>query len=1701
MTDALAEITRRLAAGESLEAIARSQRPSDWAPALRVCAVARTFDATLYESVLGPTAAEHGDGDAPGILELLDERAIQPAGGLPRTYTLSEQDRAAYFLDWIGTGTGTQAAPAELLSLERRIADQRLTEGDHSEAVRHLLLPSAEDALALFHEQFTAADRRRDFAACQDLVDALGDPDRLPFLTPEISELALDRAGYVRARDHWAADFARSAQFLKPTGLLVEAEQLLAGEQRVWQLYAPGGAGKTMQLRWLVSRYCVPAPRDVPCARIDFDVVNPHTVGRHPWLLLLEMADQFGRRLPGRPFESLTTGYGVHRVLLDRMPSDPGREVAATVDSLDTEAIEAELLAAFADRLNLAVTGRPAVLVIDTLEELLLHGHAEAERLLRMLAALLDLCPGLRLILAGRYNLRTRLPKALRSFRKHQVKHIRVRPFTASQARTYLTDVRGIRNPQLVRTAVRKARGLPFALALLADLVEHDPDITATELAACDEPLVRYLIDRVVRRIDDPAVRWLLRYGVIPRRLRKEDVFTVMRPWLARGITDTSEADDPRQDDHHLRGSDDVFPFAAAEPTDDDLERSWQRLLDYAGSSSWVSRQPGDDSTVVFHANVLAPMRLLISGHRVYGELHHAFVAHFEELAGAHPEQWVACTKEATYHRFQAGDPTAEDVWREALVKAGKTEPPDKARQLAEEVLGEEYLEKGQPRTRADGEPLIKLTAVMAAHLTVAGTVAHRYLDSPVVNPSDPALSEVERRLALVDQLQQVSVPPRQRGTALHLRAIALFGRGRLDEAAELVRSALETDLTDWTREKLQIILSRVQDQLSDPEAESTYRSAMETARTRGDERNEALISLELAQSLEDRGRIDEAIALRTQVPPTASGNSATQAPSVYNRALLSLAGAHLLAFDVTKSLDTLRRLDRKGPETASAPERIEARRREAQAYAMLGRSRSALMALDQADRIAQSDIHDSTRYRYLADIAMRRGLLAGEVLSVDSAERSFARATALWSDLGYQDGHPECLLLYARFLTNHLGDLRRAAQTLQHLREVDTAGEHTVAAALLWHDLAFRTYDVPDPALLSIPSRSRKDLLDGGVAAVLADPGRSTALADALADVQPPEARLAALEGLSRCGTPEGDPLPELELLRPLFSPVADAAPATVDGYVRLARLAEFERVSGRHEEATRLMTRAHAGLCEAAEDPEPMAKWLWAQAQIRFNGVPERRLSRSLCTVATSESPLMRATALWLLALTEKDTEHRRALLHDASEHLGLVQQPSLWTQFVLLSIALVDDDEATRQIATRMSATLGYRQEGAPPSVPSSFGDATSEHEDVYRVDTSFRVTSAPLPTAHALSANWRDLTSANSGSLRRQRQGVPPVQAMRLQVDDILSHAFPWELAFVEHRLPLYRTLPEAAETADVRAVQAALNAHTDTRLVIDGRWGHLAHMALTGLVVGAVAALPAAIVSAGAASAAAMELVRLSRNRTKARSGPRALVLACDPAYDNRSYAASASAPTSRSVLGAYHRHGFATEEARSLRVLPKLQNPPTVIHISAPLRLTGGTNPCFDLSAAELSHGERLNRTAMGGDLEPEQLVAWLKQFEPGTQPLVVLDPPRPGSPADIPLQLVLRNLFAATLFSSGHAPAVLGVGLLRGTRKSQTDLLARALGADIPLLRLLADLRGHPDPTVLDANWGEDNLEQLCVSLLASPAALRVSEPEATHA
>src|SRR6185503_5370650 len=95
---------------------------------------------------------------------------------------------------------------------------------------------------------------------------------------------------------------------------------------------------------------------------------------------------------------------------------------------------------------------------------------------------------------------------------------IKVAPFDDAHAEKYLREVRGITDAERRHDLVARADGVPFVLALYADLVVQDPGIVLDRVSDRDPQLV-YLVDRVIDRIHEPLVRWLLRYGCVPRRL------------------------------------------------------------------------------------------------------------------------------------------------------------------------------------------------------------------------------------------------------------------------------------------------------------------------------------------------------------------------------------------------------------------------------------------------------------------------------------------------------------------------------------------------------------------------------------------------------------------------------------------------------------------------------------------------------------------------------------------------------------------------------------------------------------------------------------------------------------------------------------------------------------------------------------------------------------------------------------------------------------------------------------------------------------------------------------------------------------------------------------------------------------------------------------------------------------------------------
>lgn len=1704
-----AELIRRMAAGETPQEIIRSFLPPPWRAVLRASAVARTFDANLYEQVLRPWAMK-SHSEVPALAELIEERAVVNVPGEPEKYSLPESDRNSYFAEWLNPAQPDLFPTLRIL--EKRIAEHAREAGDEHEELRHLLLADPERALTLFDEHFERADNLRDFAACEDYVDVLRDPDRSAHLTPELCERLQNRTGYVRARSYWAADYARSAQYLPPDDLLWDADRLLRGESRVWHLHAAGGAGKTMMLRWLVARRWVPAPSDVLCARLDFDFISARAVGQHPWLILLEVAEQLCRRLPKSVFERLDA-YATYRVLLDRRPSRLAKDVAQTINSLDSAAVEERLLSDFAVRLNEASAGQPCVLVIDTLEELLLHGTAEAERLLHMLTRMLDCCPGLRLIIAGRYDLRESVPDAIRAFDDAGIEHRELKPFTAQQARAYLCEKRGITDGELVRAAFRKSHGLPFTLALCADVIDSDPGITPEALTSHQEPHLHYLIDRVVQRIDDRDVRWLLRYGVIPRRLSADDVRTVMAPWIARGILGSEDVDDPLRDAHHLRGRPDVFPTSSQPP--ERLDDAWRRLLDYASASSWVSRHAGDDSVVVFHPNVVAPMRQLVAHQPVARYLHLAFAQRFDDLAQAEPSQWISHTREGVYHRFQAGDPHADAFWRQAVDRADRQGRVEDMRELAEEVLGHEYVDGDAPRQRTGNGLLISHATLAAAHLTIATSLVLKQAEETTYSPADPMWNEVESRLALVDRLRNTAPSPFPPDSAESiLRASLLSGKNMHIEAQKLIRDALPRETDDRWRERLQVTLARIQAAVNDSNAETTYRDALATARS---ETSRLLISLELAQELERQGRISQAFEIEDAVslpqeeaPETEQprpGTERERLAALRTRATLAKARRQLQAFAPTEAITTLQQLELSA---ATASQRMETCLLRAQGYHLLGQSKQALDALDHVRRLSTGS-ESPTAYRYLAASLMRKGTIEGELLAADAAQESFDRAAGLWSDLGFPKGHPHCLLLYASYLARHLGDLRRAAQALKNLRAADGRNEWAVQRGLLWRELRTLGYQVRDEDLLVVPAGTRNELLRGGVAAALGSHQQSERLAEALATLQPPPARLTALAGLATYPTPlNPDPCPELDLLAPLFDGIVQPADTAADQQVQVLRLAEFERIRGRVKQAAALADRAHRILTrEAPDDPLPI--WRRARSQIRIQGEVRPQTNRRLIRTAPEEAPLLAAVGRWLTAKQTHSPLVKEEQLSAAAEALSHVRQASLWEAHILRLVGQTHGQESMWLAADRMLARLGHPEPWSQAS--RTVHELARPHDErVLDITTDTDSTLDHDALAETLRQDWR--TAAQQAAPRLSDVALAGRHASNTQVqsDDPAAHAFPWELVPVADGLEdrdtvLYRNLPDTAESADIRALQAALRAISTPELVVDGLLG-----TLTAAAVGAAlsknisGAARTVLFSVGAA--ALWQLMRDNRRQTRPQLGARTVLL-----LENTPGEATADPrPMRRPLADVYQSQGCAALQLVTPEALPTTnESAPALLHVSAPLKAKAGSTPYFDLSPVGLSHSDRLGSKASGSDLDPSRLVRWLATFEPGTQPLIVLAPPRPSSTADIPLQLVLRNHFAAMLFASGVTPAVICTGLTR-TPDLPAMVLATGLLRDAPLLDLYKAVRAmlllhSEDETTVDGkrhrktlqnlDWRHDTLTALCTTLFATPSALRISEPQ----
>jgi cellulose synthase operon protein C len=1664
----LNELVRLLRSGRSAAEIQRQVVPKSWWPALRACAAAGILTTDLYDSVL----RHHAGSTPPQLFDLAERRLIEPVSHEPAAWRVPQAQAADWMREWHIGQASTEAAP-ELKELETRLARWHEERGNRGEQLRHLLVADPPRALALFRSMFEAADSGRDFAYCQDLIDVLADPNRITLAGQAISEARLDRAGFLRARLLRADDYARSAQFLMPPGLLKRTERLITGaDPHVWHLFAPGGTGKTIQLQWLAGRYCVTSAHDIPCARVDFDVIDPVNVGRHPWLLLLEVGDQLDRRWPRRVFERLDR-FSSYRSLARRKTSELSREAAHGLAELPSEEVGQLVMEIFVRRVNAyADQQRPIVVIVDTLEEVLLSGGGGMDRLMGMLGELVRNCPALRLVLAGRYDLREKAPQAMAELSSAST--FEVRDFTPEQADKYLRKIRSVDDQHLRAAVVARADGQPFLVALFADVIEADPEISPDELRSYRDPAVRLLIDRVIQRIPDPDVRWLVRYGVVPRRLRFDDVVAVMGPFMARGRSGPSDLDDPRGDRHYLCGREDLFPFGTPPQDEAALGTIWQRLLSYAARPSWVS--PGDGGqSVVFHPNVREPMQELIRDWPVYCDLHHAFRARFEQLAADDPAHGAAYLREAVYHRVQLADPDAADFWRKHVTRYRNSGDLAALEELTADLLREDYVENELPRQRGDGTPLLAHAVLVEAHILNAYVAAER-ARAVQANADDPLWSSVKRSLASAAFVREHSPQPAPPSTLeVGLRGAVLITDDKPADAVALTEPALR-DTTGAGRVDLLRVVGDAHVALGESgPAESKYRDGLELAAEYGRADQQFAITRSLAVHSESQGRLDKAITwVRHPVHSVLSATADALRPLLYR-----------LLIDCYQP-DMALRLLANTPHQ-NGPAAVETALLRAEAYRVLGRAGHALSEL-QAAADATEQMPASASPAYLARIHQFRGVLLGELLAVDEAEDSFARAASLWGEVGFVEGHPQCGYLYRRFLIRDVGDMAGAAQVPRPPMKPGSD------QALRWDE---------QTAELRIIQR-----LDGGrlTEAELAgvSPRRAArviairlacswsqhrylvpALDHALRQIHPSSARLVVLEELRRCDRANRE---DVRSLSGLFQVTV---PASVDdASLQRGLLAELDRLQGSSAAAARALDEV-----AAAFPPPPsaqLARWRWLQARSRLHKPPLPRSQLGSVTATSIEYPLLRAASLLTVASVARSSGRTLEQLNEAMGYCQQVGRPTCWTADVFAELGLRTHDPSLLASSDDMNHRLGRPHRPVPsrwagPILQNRPGECAA---DLFGPD---RVADL-IGLQRRLVADWpalaREMGSDLFGLPNKPSLTATNLIALRLQSAHAMVQALPWELTIPPRDLPAlrdrwpdvaYRSMPEAADQIDTRWLQRGLCAE-GLDVVIDGVAGPNTLARLRQL------APDAPPVGLGLRAELLRHLSPVPVGRPVAiLLRPEALAARDAPSHEDWGFEAA----------DLYRRVGFTVWTVRSLAEVPRPAAPEQVwvLHITARMD-NRGTGPYFDFSPTETQ--ERVGYKARGADVHPKDIARWLRACGPGREPLVVLDPPYPGSRFDVPWQLLLRNLFAATLFAEAVAPAIIGTGA-RATGPSYITELAQGVANGQPLARIAAALRSDRPRTrthedLIGAGWqaaaSASDLAALATTVFAAPSA-----------
>jgi hypothetical protein len=297
-------------------------------------------------------------------------------------------------------------------------------------------------------------------------------------------------------------------------------------------LFGPGGIGKSALVgRFLYEHSQAPPELRFPFAYLTFD--NPLLQAGEPYTLLVEAADQLARQYPEQAsaHETFRRQIEIYRNARAGLGGRASRSQSRRGKLDEVGALDLSLFKDFGALLReLAGVGggtRPALLVLDTFEEVQYRPVEELVGLGRMLGALQDHFPNLRIVASGRAP-----ADGLR------LNGARPTPMPLGEldaaAAVRLLEIEGVGDADLARTLARQLPGNPLTLKLAARAVAGGDDLESLStrrflvFAVSPELILGQLYRRVLAHIHDEDVKKLAHPGMVLRRVTPEVILEVL---------------------------------------------------------------------------------------------------------------------------------------------------------------------------------------------------------------------------------------------------------------------------------------------------------------------------------------------------------------------------------------------------------------------------------------------------------------------------------------------------------------------------------------------------------------------------------------------------------------------------------------------------------------------------------------------------------------------------------------------------------------------------------------------------------------------------------------------------------------------------------------------------------------------------------------------------------------------------------------------------------------------------------------------------------------------------------------------------------------------------------------------------------------------------------------------------------------------